>query len=81
MDFLVLFECERRSPPMASGGRCWPGTAPMVARCARSSSASTGARVMVDRLIEAAPGAWRDITKLIRKPTATGPAFVEPLEQ
>jgi hypothetical protein len=36
---------------------------------------------MVDRLIEAAPGAWRDITKLIRKPTTAGPAVFEPVEE
>jgi hypothetical protein len=27
------------------------------------------ARAMVDRLMEAAPGGWKDITKLVRKPT------------
>jgi len=37
------------------------------------------ARAMVDRLIEAAPGAWRDITKLIRKPTTARPAVIEPV--
>jgi hypothetical protein len=39
------------------------------------------ARAMVDRLIAAAPGAWRDITKLTRKPTTAGPAFFEPVEE
>ena len=28
-----------------------------------------------------APGAWRDITKLIRKPTTAGPAFIGPVEE
>jgi hypothetical protein len=39
------------------------------------------ARAMVDRLIAAAPGAWTDITTLIRKPTTTGAAVIEPVEE
>jgi hypothetical protein len=31
------------------------------------------ARAMVDRLIAAAPGRWKDITKLVRKPAARPP--------
>jgi hypothetical protein len=36
---------------------------------------------LVDRLIAAAPGAWTEPTKLIRKPTVAGPAFIEPVEE
>jgi hypothetical protein len=32
------------------------------------------ARAMVNRLIAAAPGPWKDITRLVRKPTAAPPA-------
>jgi hypothetical protein len=39
------------------------------------------ARAMVDRLIEAAPGAWRDITKLVRKPATAHLEVTERVEE
>jgi hypothetical protein len=40
------------------------------------------ARAMVDRLMEAAPGGWKDITKLVRKPThATSRELPKPTEE
>jgi hypothetical protein len=35
------------------------------------------ARAMADRLIAAAPGGWKDITKLVSKPTASAAEAVD----
>jgi hypothetical protein len=75
----------RRDIWLTSGGRRWAVRARHGAadgrEVRREFTREYEARAMVDRLIATAPGAWTDITRLIGKPTITGAAVFEPVEE